>query len=191
MGSNDQGGQAPQQKSAEGPFYVIIGWIRPCGPRERSCELCGEGRARFTYVGYNEEEFEPGLWGSGEAGEAADEWLCRAFARTVEVQRRGAFLAAAALYVCGGCLAPVLDGFMGSLALGAATVATLLSPGAARVSCVVAARVLSSELGTLSLLYTDAETIDELLPQLREPGVRLFVSGPDETGSVVIEQEVR
>jgi hypothetical protein len=189
MGSNDQRGQAPQQNSAEGPFYVILGWIRPCGPQERSCELCGEGRARFAYVGYNEEEFEPGLWGAEEAG---DEWLCRAFARTVEAQRCGAFLAAAALYVCGGCLAPVLDGFMGSRDLGAATVATLLTPCASsRVSCVVAAMVLSGDLGTLSLLYTDAETIDELLPQLREPGVRLFVSGPDESGSVVIEQEVR
>jgi hypothetical protein len=182
MSSENELGHAPQQRSEETPLYVIVGWIRRVRVTGHTCELCGRRGAHFTYVGYSDARPV-----GAPAGD--DWWLFLNVEKAAEAQKRGVFLASEEQYLCAGCMGLVLDLYMGSRSYGNATVVVMLSPLALRLSCVVVERRRSDDQETPRLLYTDAQTIDELLPQLRQPGVRSFVFWQDEKWTLSIEQE--
>lgn len=198
-------GLGPRQGGDEQLFYVVMGWARraqgvldtwtvfpdpdsPTGLRGPSlshlrsdrllriapgsaCEKCGVDEAIFTYIGYQAE---------GAGAEASDdEWdSCRDVDEVAAAQKRGVFHASQERLACYGCMARLLMGYVGNWSEGKRAVNMMLLPVVPHFSCVLAFRLRAGGLGWPVLLHTTAQTLDELIQQVRTPGVHRFETRP-------------
>ncbi len=159
------------------PSYVVVGWMHPRGEQGATCQTCGENPAQYTYESFGyagieadvqrtDEVLKAGEQGVG--GSALEGQLTGIFQKTLAAQRQGSYRVVRTASCCEGCLARLSDGFLAMEQAGEfASFEMRTAQG--RLSCVLAWRVFTEEGDHRlpALLFTEAQTIEELLPRLR------------------------
>jgi hypothetical protein len=176
--------QAKNTSEINALMYVIEARVQMVSESGKLCDDCQNAPGRFTYETYgykgiemDVELFDTVLEGEHLFTEAFDQAFEYVFQKRYEAQSRGTYRVVGGVLLCERCLADFADVFLPADDSGAYTLAKLASaPG--KVSCLFAWKVpQESEKHKIpTLLYTQAKTMEEVMPQLREPS-RAFIIG--------------
>jgi hypothetical protein len=176
-----------KERQPEGTFriydllFVIHGWIRKVADTGKLCQTCENDPACFTFESYgyegiksDVESIEALLDNETATIETAVKSFNHMFRKYYETQSRGIYQVVGKTYLCDRCLADMADAHIARNDTGVLTVNELVS-SLGTTSCLIGWQVLSvNEIQRIPvLLYTQAQTIDDVLQFVKSPDVFL------------------